>query len=85
MGESGEKWEKVGNWMYEVDTQGEKRGRVSGVLNECIIAVIGTGGPIIFEGRGGLNGRFAGGGVWIIKLALHLIIKELAQAAPKKK
>eukprot|EP00976_Prorocentrum_cordatum_P065891 1178091-Prorocentrum_minimum.AAC.5 len=30
-GHRGEKWEKVGNW-----TQGEKRGRVSGVLSASL-------------------------------------------------
>eukprot|EP00976_Prorocentrum_cordatum_P073217 1180994-Prorocentrum_minimum.AAC.5 len=31
LGQRGEKWEKVGNW-----TQGEKRGRVSGVLSASL-------------------------------------------------
>eukprot|EP00959_Pyramimonas_sp_CCMP1952_P185612 3880794-Pyramimonas_sp.AAC.1 len=38
---SGEQWEKVGNLM----TQGEKRGRKTRGV-ECILPVVGTGGPV---------------------------------------
>eukprot|EP00976_Prorocentrum_cordatum_P077429 1182687-Prorocentrum_minimum.AAC.4 len=39
--DTSEQWEKVGNW-----TQGEKGGRVSGVLSAPLPLLIGIGGPV---------------------------------------